>query len=424
VGTPAGVQTGEVPLAFTLTSEEVDEADVSVKYSTDGAVFREASEASGSDGTRNLSVSEAGDQHTFIWDSDSDLGGARTSSTFLRVSPDSGGTAVTGSFTVNNGRFLAAVETREQGRVRLYELNAVSGDVTFRSSVDTGGDDPYDIAYGDGYFFVAHERTNNVAALRVDEEAFTLTLADGSPVTGDGANAKYLAVDDDLVFVANTGDGTLTIFDFDSDTGALTLNEHSGVAAPSCRGLVIRSGRLYVASEANGEILIFDIGTDGELLVNGSSPVTTGGLDSPRAMITVGTRLYAANFATATVCGFNLQGGGGLGASTGSPFTVSNTGIEDLGALDAKLVGTVGGGARLFALTVDAFGALAEDADSPFTLTGPAFGVTAAGLSVVLGTTTSRRLEVWTENSSGTLVATVGSPLSAGVEIRRVATSD
>jgi hypothetical protein len=424
VSTPSGVQTGLVAVTYTLTSGSVTASDVAVSYSTDGVTFRSATEGVGSDGTRNLSASASGEPHTFVWDSNEDIGGERASTVIVHVRPDSGIADTTRTFTVNNGRFMAAVEDDPQGRVRFYELNAVDGGLLFRNTVNTGGSDPYDVLYHEGFFLVAHRTTNDVAVLDLDEDNLTLVPVDGSPVRTDGIQATYLATYSDQVFVSNPGDSSITIFDFDDDSGALSLNPNSGVTATNCQGILARSGRLYVASQASAQILIFDITDEGELLNNANSPVITGGLTSPRTLISVGTRVYAGNFAEATLAGFNLQGNGNLSALTASPFSISSAGVEQLAALDDKLAAVTGVGASFIFLTVDAFGDLTEDALSPIALTGPGFGVSARGSTFVAMTSTSQNLHVFNESGAGLLTEAAASPVSAGVKLLRVAISD
>jgi len=424
VTTPSGVQTGHVEVSYTLAGDDVTETDVAVSYSKNGSSFTEASAGPGGDGTNNLTVTSSGALHTFVWDSGADLAEARESTVYLRVRPEEGTLGVSGSFTVYNSRFLVAVEDGAIGRVRLNSVDVVDGDVTFRQSFPTGGTDPYDVIEEDGFFFVAHETTNNVASLELDEENVTLVAAENSPYATSGLGAKYLASDGEHIFVSNTASGTLSIFDLASSSGVLTLSPHSGVAAPGCRSLVVRSSRLYVASETAGEILIFDIEDNGELLTNGASPVIAGGLVSPRAMERVGTRLYAANVASATLCGFNFQGGGGLAAIASSPFALSGAGVEQLDANEDKLFAVTGSAQRFISMTVDAFGDVTEDVGFPAVLSGPAFAVQSAGSVVVVATTTSEKFELWTISNTGTVVPSVSSPVSAGVDLLRIAISE
>lgn len=424
VTTPSGVQSGLVEVVYTLSGKDITQSDVAVSFSRGGGGFRTASEGPGSDGTKNLSVSEGGDTHTFVWDSGKDLGGAREGGVVIRVRPEDGTSDSTGAIAVHNGRFLAAVENTQAGRVRLHELDSVNGGLNLITTVATGGDDPYDILFQDGFFLIAHRTSNSVAVLTLDEAAETLAPAVGSPFASDGVGSKYLACDGTRVYVSNTGSGSITVFDFDSATGELTLGDHSGVSVPGCRSLVTRSSRLYVASETAGHIEIFDIASDGELLVNGASPVTVGGLASPRAMAIAGSRLYAANAGEATLCGLNFQGGGDLTAIAGSPFGIAESGVEQLARNGSKLFAVTGVGARFLSLGVDPLGVVTVDAGFPTVLTGPSFTVLSTGSVAVLAATTSRRFETWTIDDLGVVTLSDSSPEESTVEILRIAVSD
>jgi 6-phosphogluconolactonase (cycloisomerase 2 family) len=421
VTTPAGIQTGNVSVAYTL-SGEMPETDISASFSTDGMSFRKATPAAGGEGTEALSVSPLGDPHAFLWDSGTDLDGARESSVYFRIHPDGGVSDTTTAMTVHNARFLTAVEDRDPSRVRFYRLDAVDGGLTFRQSVVTGGDSAFGILYSKGRYFVAHRGSNDVAVLELDDEAGTLAAVEGSPFACDGSGSKYVAADEDRVYVANSTGGTVTVFDLDEDTGALSLNPHSGVSAPGARDLVVWSGHLYVASETTGAILIFDIMSDGELLQSSLSPFTGGGLSSPRALALAGNRLYAANFAAAGVCGFNFQGGGGLSVIAGSPFGLSTPGVEELVRNGSKLFAA--GGSALVSATIDSFGFVTEDGGSPAALTGPAFTVGSAGAVATVATTTSQNFELWTIDGAGVIAPAPSSPTGAGSQVLRIAISD
>lgn len=424
VSTPSGVQSGLVSVVYTLKSDDVSSTDVQVSYSESGGTFRRATSGPGGSGTKNLSVSTTGDSHTFVWDSGADLDGSRSSTVIIRVQPEDGVGDFTGTISVHNSRFLVAAENRSSGRVRLFLADVVDGSLVFRGSFDTGGTDPHDVLHQSGFFFVAHQTSNDVAVFQLDEGNETLLEVEDSPFSGDGAGSKYLASDGDHIFVANSTGGTITIFNFDDATGKLTLSSHSGVSADGCRSMVVRSTRLYVASETTGSILVFDIDTDGELLENGYSPVTTGGLSSPLALITVGSRLYAGDASAATICGFNYLGGGDLSPLGGSPFTVSASGMEALARNGTKLLGVTGSGQELVSITIDSFGALTEDSASPFALSGPSSTVVTAGSAVFAATTTSHEIESWTIDDLGVVEVSSSSPEETGVEIVRSAISD
>jgi 6-phosphogluconolactonase (cycloisomerase 2 family) len=424
VTTPSGVQSGLVNVVYTLTADEPADTDIKVTFSENGGAFREATEGPGGEGTHDLSASAAGDVHTFVWDSGADLEGERAASIVIRVQPEDGTADTSGTVSVHNSRFLCAVENRSSGRVRFFSLDSVDGSVRLVTSYDTGGTDPYDIIFDNGFFFITHTTSNDVAVFHLDESDAILTTVEDSPFSVDGAGSKYLATDGSRVFVSNTTGGTISIMNLDAGTGKLSVNPNSGVAAAGCRSLAVRSGRLYVASETLGQILIFDISSDGELLENAASPVTTGGLSSPRSLALAGTRLFAANLSSASICGFNCQGDGSLTPIAGSPFTVSTSGIEQLSRNQSKLFASTGSNDAMVSMSIDSLGSLSEDIGSPSGLTGPSFNVQSGGGVVVTGTTTSRHLEVWTISSAGTLSAASSSPFNAAIEVLRLGISD
>ena len=423
VTTPSGVQAGLVTVPYTLESDDVSEADVKVTYSQGGGAFHEATAGPGGSGTNNLSVSPAGDPHTFVWDSGADLEEGRFSDVVVRVEPADGQSDSSSPFRLHNARYVAAVENRSAGRLRFYELDVIEGDVSFIRSFDTGGTDPFDVIFDRGYYFVAHETTNDVAVFQLDEANRTLIAVEGTPFSAGGNSAKYLASDGSRIFVSNPGGGTISILNLDSTSGKLTENIHSGVAAAGCRSMVARSGRLYVASETGASILIFDVASDGELFENAASPVTTGGLADPNSLVTAGTRLFAANVTSATICGFNFQGDGSLAVIAGSPFAVSGAGAEQMVRNNSKLFAVTGAGGQLLTLTIDAFGALSEDAGSPRLLGSPSRGLVTGASVVLAATTTSQTLLSWTIDSAG-LVSAAAKSFDANAEILRVYISD
>jgi hypothetical protein len=194
--------------------------------------------------------------------------------------------------------------------------------------------------------------------------------------------------------------------------------------AAGARGLVVWQDHVYVASESGGSILIFDIASDGELVANAASPLATGGLASPRAVTLAGTRLYAANAASASLCGFNLQGGGGASVIAGSPFAISATGVEALARNGTKLFASSTVGPSFLALTIDAFGAVTEDAVSPFALSGPSTTAASAGAVALAPTTTSEEFVLWSIDPAGVVAPHPSSPIDSGIGIRRLALTD
>ena len=422
VTTPAGIQSGPVEIIYTLTGEDGTNADINVFYNVDGGSFRPATEGTGGDGTETLTVSEVGEVHSFVWNSDTDLPGRRETDVSLRIQPDTGVSGTTGTMRLHNARYAAVLEDQSTGRVRLYRVDVQNGDLTALGVSTTGGTDPNEILFDAGRFFVVHRSSNNVSVLSLDEETETLTAVDGSPFAGDGIGSRYLATDGDYLFVSNTAGGTITIYTIGSD-GTLSLNVHSGAGASGCRDLVVRSGNLFVASETSDAILVFDIASDGQLLTNSASPVTVGGLSGPVVLARAGSLLYAANSTASTLSALRIQSDGDLTAVTGSPFSLSSGPAQWIHASSTRVFAVTGTGQRLITLSSDAIGALTEDAS--LTLDGDAFGVRAVESVVQVTSTTHESLSTWTiDATSGLLTATEASPLVVGIGLLRIAYSD
>lgn len=424
ITTPSGVQNLEVSISYTLSHDDTTTADIEVEYSSDGLTFFDATEGAGGSGTTGLSVSQAGDSHTFVWDSGEDLPDLRSRTIFIRISPKGGRRTTSEAFTLHNFVFMLVGLTTSTAEFSLYELGLADGDIGFRESVTPGGDMPWDILYHEGIFYVANTVSNDVTALQLDEFNSKFTTLVGSPFTSDGTTSKFLAASGDFLFLSNVGSETLSIFDI-ADNGSLTLNTNSNVSVTGCQSLAVYEGRLYVASETNAQIVVFDIQTDGQLVANAASPVTGGGLTSPRALSVLGSRLFAANNALANMAGFEIAVGGGLTAIAGSPFAFSLAGAQDMDTDASGRLFVVGGGFSSFtSMTTDATGVATQDAGSPKAISGPANGVVSPPGIVVIGSTTSENLDSLLIDTNGTLITSAGSPFDAEGEVAQLEVSD
>jgi 6-phosphogluconolactonase (cycloisomerase 2 family) len=323
---------------------------------------------------------------------------------------------------VQNAQYLAAIEEDPVGRARLSRVDVNDGTLTPLGNHLTGGDDPYDVIFEKGYFLVVHRSSNDVAVLELDDQSEQLTPVAGSPFACDGIGSRHLVTNGAQVFVSNTDSQSITIFDFDTATGALELHAESNVPAAGCRGMAIRSAWLYVASQASDEILIFDIAGDGELFQNVASPVSSGGLSGPVDFARIGTYLYAANESAGTLSAFSISGTGALIALAGSPFAISSS-AQRLVANGTDLFAVSGSAAGVLSFDTDAFGVVTEDGTSPLALGGAGYAVATIAKVVVAATTTSEEYKVYTISSSG-LTEAADSPVDAQAPILRAALSD
>jgi 6-phosphogluconolactonase (cycloisomerase 2 family) len=328
---------------------------------------------------------------------------------------------------LHNAVFLAGVENSGPGRVRLYSLDPSTAKIESLMVADTGGRDPFDILFLEGHFLVAHAASNDVAVLRLDEAARRLEPVEGSPFRTGGTGARFLATDGARVFVANTTEGTLSVFDFDPESGSLELRRDRRTSVPGCRSLLVKSGRLYVASETRGQIVIFDIAGDGSLAVNEASPVEAEGLNSPSTLVACGKYLYAANARSSPLCAFTFAPDGGLEPLPGSPFNLSRSGVTDMavvGTSPRRLFAVTGADSTLIAMTISASGALREEDGSPFDLDGPAQAVEGAGTFLLVPGSRLPAMKAWDLQAAATLSATGVKALATEAALVRTAVTD
>jgi 6-phosphogluconolactonase (cycloisomerase 2 family) len=226
---------------------------------------------------------------------------------------------------------------------------------------------------------------NSIAGYSVAVDG-TLTALAGSPVAtgGLGANAACSSVNrlalsagNNLLFVSNGGDQTISAFLIDPTSGALTAAAGSpfasGLTLDACSGISLSAtpdGRFLMAS-SNGQIKTFSIAAAGTLtaLSTSSNPVV------PNASMKIsanGQLLAVSNGASVYV--FSINPDGSLTAVAGSPFAEAGTGSLaglDFSSASGLLFGAEASATAAFAdaWTIGANGALSSVAGSPFSTT-------------------------------------------------------
>jgi 6-phosphogluconolactonase (cycloisomerase 2 family) len=226
---------------------------------------------------------------------------------------------------------------------------------------------------------------NSIASYSVAVDG-TLTALAGSPVAtgGLGANAACSSVNrlalsagNNLLFVSNGGDQTISAFQIDPTSGALTAAAGSpfasGLTLDACSGISLSAtpdGRFLMAS-SNGQITTFSIGAGGVLasLSTAANPVV------PNASMKISANaqlLAVSNGASVSV--FSINPDGSLTAVAGSPFAEAGTGSLaglDFSSTSGLLFGAEASATAAFAeaWTIGANGVLSSVAGSPFSTT-------------------------------------------------------
>ena len=213
----------------------------------------------------------------------------------------------------------------------------------------------------------------------------TLTALAGSPTLtgGLGANAACssanrlaLSAGNNLLFVSNGGDQTISAFSIDPTSGALTAAAGSpfasGLSLDACGGISLAAtpDGDYLMASSNGQIKTFSIGAGGVL----TAVSTAANSVAPNASMKIsanGQFLAVSNGTSVSV--YTINADGSLAAVAGSPF--AETGSATLAGLDFNSTSGLLFGAEASATasladawTVGANGALSAVAGSPFSI--------------------------------------------------------
>jgi len=137
---PTTTQSGNVTITYTLTDANSDTCSITVQFSEDGgSSFSSATEGTGGDGTSGLSSSPTGTEHTFVWDTNTDIGIDDQSDIQIKITPHDGlvsGTAdTTSNFRVDNNNDPTLTYTGESNYTTsyVYPTSAYENDIyTFR----------------------------------------------------------------------------------------------------------------------------------------------------------------------------------------------------------------------------------------------------------------------------------------------------
>jgi 6-phosphogluconolactonase (cycloisomerase 2 family) len=202
-----------------------------------------------------------------------------------------------------------------------------------------------------------------------------LTGGVGSTTTCIGLDRITISAPQNLLFVSNGGDQTISAFQINPATGTLTAAAGSpvpsGLTLDSCQGISLAAtpdGAFLMAS-SNGQIQTFAIGTGGIL----TPAATTANCCSPTIGMKIsahGQLLAVSNESSVSV--YSINADGSLTLSAGSPFPRTGSGL--VAGLDFSCAGDrlYGGEASFAANTITDGWSVAPDgtltpfAGSPF----------------------------------------------------------
>jgi YVTN family beta-propeller protein len=295
---------------------------------------------------------------------------------------------------------------------------------------------------------------NSVSAYRIDDKTAAASVLVGSPyVAGNSPSGAAVTPTGQFLYVANQGDGTISLFSIDSNSGALTevlpRTSVAGMISPGPMTMDSGGGFLFVADQVTNAVFSFKIGTGGALtpvssLSVGSSPagleLTTAGFlyvpvpnfsDIAVLSVNSGTLqlvglfpvangiagitvdsgakfLYATNPTTNTMSGFSIQANGGLTPVLGLTVATASTPVAAVVDPSGKYLYAANSGSNTVSLyTIDATtGVLTASTTMPTIGAGtnPGFIVTDPnGKFLYVGNTGSKSITEFLINSDGTL---------------------
>lgn len=285
--------------------------------------------------------------------------------------------------TAHAARTLLVTDTATD-RLTAYDVTADGAPVPFAGGSVAPGDNPLGVTVSrDARFaYVANQFDDTVSAFALGTQALT---AVGAPVGTGGADptALTLTPDGSRLLVAHRTGGTVSVFDVDRATGALSvaaLAQPAGAVIDDVTSVAVsRDGRhVYVAgrgplgapaSNADTRLGFLTLNADGTLTPIGGSPQTfAGSLGGFGLTITPdGSRLYLTQSQAAVVRAFDLDQNTGIPtAVAGSPFA-SGAIMEGILTPDGtRLYGVDVFGKSVRGFTLSATGVPSAISGSPF----------------------------------------------------------
>ncbi|HTR23357.1 MAG TPA: hypothetical protein VMI10_05190 [Terriglobales bacterium] len=278
-----------------------------------------------------------------------------------------------------------------QGSVLLMQINSITGEITaVAQTPQVGGTSPLGLAQLNKFLYVANSAANTVSLFNIANDG---SLSQNTPPTQAGSSPHSAIVDPSgqYLLVTNSVSNDISVYSIDSGSGALTEVPNSpfrvgtGSAGPG-EILIPPSGDLvYVTNSGVGTVTAFSFSTStGQLGL--ISTYYSGAGAAGLAVDNTGTHLYVANAialnnpptSVGNISAFNIdqtQGAdyGKLSPITGSPFTaIAGSGPTVLVYATAGnflFATTAGSSYSVWAFTVSSKdGSLTPTINSPFSV--------------------------------------------------------
>lgn len=167
----------------------------------------------------------------------------------------------------------------------------------------------------------------NVVGIRINGSG-GMQVVLGSPfLAGNGPSSVVIHPSNKFLFVSNQIEHTISLFNIDQSSGALTEVLPRTPVGISPIAITMDSGGkfLFVADQgANPAVYSFSIGANGELTAVNRSPALLGSAPSGLTLTAAGNFLYVPVPNFSAVYAFQVNSDGSLTTVQGSPFIVSD----------------------------------------------------------------------------------------------------
>jgi cysteine-rich repeat protein len=331
-------------------------------------------------------------------------------------------------------QFLYVNNNAAANSVSAYAVNLGSGvlSAVAGSPFATGGSGGFtadidSIAVCHGLLFASNGSDNTVSVFQVNGASGALTGAVGSPhATGSCPTGLACTPDGQRLFVGDFCANTISIFDVDPLTGAMTPNANSPYAMPLSSlnpfDLEIDPAgtRLFVSQDFSGNVGVYDIGGGGGLTPVAGGPFAAVTAEHGAVLSPDGAFYYVANLAT-SISGYTVGGAGALAPIAGSPFLYAASDLAMTSDGDFLLAANYATN-RLGVFAVNSLtGAPTPVAGSPFATDTASPGGVASAFGYVFVANgffnaSANSVSVYRINSlTGALTSVAGSPFPRGV---------
>lgn len=244
--------------------------------------------------------------------------------------PGGGGGAGGGGGT---SKFLYVLNagSGSNGTVQAFSVNSSNGTLSRIGNAVNAGTSPQAMAIHSSNRFLYVASLEGILAFSIHSEGSLFSLA-GSPFSpGTGPIALATDVNGKFLYALNSLSTSISVFQIDNSSGALTARTGSPAMSGTPLNLVVapNAGSIYVAEGTTG-VAVFHVDSSGGITGGSVAAPPSGSKAQDLAVAPNGTLLYASNGGSGAAA-YSISSSGDLTTQpiTGSPFIQSGASGAD-----------------------------------------------------------------------------------------------